>query len=396
MAAMGLGPRVGVAVSGGGDSMALMHLAARLGKRALHVATVDHRLRPGAAGEAAAVAAAAAALGLPHETLRPPAPPRPVQAEMRAARRALLTAWAAREGLSAVLTGHTMDDQAETVLMRLARGCGAEGLAAIPAAPDGSPFRRPLLGIARAELRAWLRAQGIGWTDDPSNVDPAHERARVRAALAALGADAPPAAMLARTARRMGEAAAALDWAAAGLARGAVVLSPAGDAAIDRAAIEAAPRELVRRVLRAALATVGRRSERPTEAALDRVLDAIPRQGGTGLVLAGCRVRPTERRLRVFREPREAARAAPVRVAAAGTTEWDRRWAVDGGAGGGTVTSTLAAGLRRPPEAAQAGIADLAWQSLPALVSGAAARPLYPDGGATLLRCDLFASPGPH
>ena len=394
MAALEVGPRAGLAVSGGGDSVALMHLAARLGGRALRVATVDHGLRPAATAEVAAVAAAAAALGLPHETLRPPAPPRPVQAEMREARRALLTDWAGRHGLPVVLTGHTLDDQAETVLMRLSRGGGAEGLAGIPPAPAGSPFRRPLLGIGRAELRRWLRAEGIGWAEDPSNDDPAHERARVRAVLAALGPDAPSAAMLARTARRMGEAAAALDWAARGLARDAVVLSPAGDAAIDRAAIDAVPREVARRVLRIALAAVGRRPERPREAALDRALDAVPGLGGAGLVLAGCRVRPTERRLRVFREPREAARVVLALGGAEGPARWDRRWTVTSGVG--TVTSTLAAGLRRPVAAAEAGIADLAWQSLPALVSGGAARPLFPGGGATLLPCDLFAPARPH
>ena len=393
MAAMGLGPRVGIAVSGGGDSVALMHLAARRGGHALRVATVDHGLRPEAAEEARGVAAAAAALGLPHDTLRPPAPPRPVQAELREARRALLAGWAGGHGLSAVLTGHTLDDQAETVLMRLARGGGAEALAGIPAAPADSPFRRPLLGIARADLRGWLRAEGIGWAEDPSNDDTAFERVRVRRALGSLGPDAPSAAMLARTARRMGEAAEALDWAAAGLAREAVVLSPIGDGSIDRAALAGVPREIARRVLLGVLRDVGRHPVRPREAALDRALDAAPGQGGAGLCLAGCRVRPAPTRLRVFRDPREAAcRAVPLGGGPGAAVEWDRRWLV--GARGGLVTSTLAAGLRRPPAAARAGIAELAWQSLPAIVEDGRARALHPAARPDdLVR---YVRPGPH
>ena len=386
-------------MSGGGDSTALLHLAARHGGHDWHVATVDHGLRAAAAEEAARVAAAAAALGLPHETLRPPAPPPPVQARLREARRALLTDWAARRGLTEILTGHTRDDQAETVLMRLSRGGGAEALAAIPAAPSGSPFRRPLLDVSRADLRDWLAARGIGWDEDPSNDDPTHERVRVRAALAALGPDAPPSSMLARTARRMADASRALDWAAAAAARDVAVLSPAGDAAIDRAGIEAVPREIARRILRAAIAAVGRREVRPREAALDRILDAAPGQGGAGLALAGCRLRLTERRLRVFRDPREAARATlPLGAGAARGVDWDRRWRVSGQ--GELVTSTLAAGLRRPAEMAEAGIADLAWQSLPAIVSGGSARALFPDGGgagrAALLEGALFAPRHAH
>ncbi len=363
-----------------------MHLAAGLGRPGLRVATVDHGLRPAAAAEAAAVAAAAAALGLPHETLRPAPPPRPVQADLRAARRSLLADWAARRGLRHVLTGHTMDDQAETVLMRLARGGGAEGLAGIPAAPDG-PFRRPLLGIARADLRDWLRARDIAWIEDPSNEDTAFERVRVRRALAVLGDDALPAAMLARTARRMGEAAEALDWAVGRVLADAASTSPAGDMALDRAAILAAPREIARRALRRALARVRGRKVHPAEAALDRVLRAAPGQGGAGLVISGCRLRLTPRRLRVFRDPAQAEEEA-VALAAGSARDWDGRWRVHASAGG-RVVSARAAGLARPQAAKAAGIADLAWQGVPALLGDGPPRALFgtdrEDEGARLL-----------
>ncbi len=382
----GLGPGIGIAASGGGDSTALLHLAAGSGATGLRVATVDHGLRPAAAEEARAVAAAAAALGLPHETLRPAAPLRPVQADLRAARRSLLLDWAARRGLRHVLTGHTLDDQAETVLMRLARGGGAEGLSGIPAAPDG-PFRRPLLGIARADLRDWLRARGVDWIEDPSNEDAAFERARIRRALAALGPDAPPAAMLARTARRMGEAAEALDWAAGRLLAEVATASPAGDLALERGAILAAPPEIARRALRLALGRVRGRRVHPAEAALDRALGAAPGQGGAGLVVAGCRLRLTSRRLRVFRDPAQAAEdAAP--LPAGSPRDWDGRWRVFSAAGG-RVMSARAAGLPRPEGARAARIADLAWQGVPALVGDGPARALFGTGredeGARLL-----------
>lgn len=399
MAAMDLGPRVGIAVSGGGDSVALMHLAAGLGGRELRVATVDHGLRPEAALEAARVAAAAAALGLPHETLRPSAPLRPVQAETREARRALLVDWAGRHGMREVLMGHNLDDQAETVLMRLARGGGTEALAGIPAVPPDAIFRRPLLAVRRGDLRGWLRARGIDWIEDPSNDDELFERARIRRVLAALRADAPAAEMLARTARRMGDAAEALEWSARHVMTTAATFSSDRVGALDRAAIAAVPREVARRVLRITLAEIRGCDVRPREAALDGVLDAEPGQGGAGLVVEGCRVRLTPKCLRVFRDPREAALVqVPLSGIGRRFVRWDRKWLVRGKSG--HVTSTRAAGLRRPRAVADAGITDLAWQSLPAIVGDGMPRALFPPSGksegADLVRTPFGGSSGPH
>jgi tRNA(Ile)-lysidine synthase len=182
-------PRLGVAISGGPDSVALLLLAAAAFPGAVVAATVDHRLRPAGAEEAAMVAALCARLGVAHATLVPDAPiaGSSLQRRARAARYALLTDWAARERVDALLTAHHADDQAETLLMRLNRASGLAGLSAIRAArrEGGALLLRPLLAWRRAELRALVEAAGARFVDDPSNRDPRHDRTRVRALLAA-------------------------------------------------------------------------------------------------------------------------------------------------------------------------------------------------------------------
>ncbi|MEM8699192.1 MAG: tRNA lysidine(34) synthetase TilS, partial [Pseudomonadota bacterium] len=176
---------LGIALSGGADSTALALIAARaLGAEALRAATVDHRLRPESREEAEVAGRIAASLGIPHEILtwqeahQDRAPTGEgggnLQARARMARQGLLTDWARAHRLSAVLLGHTMDDQAETVLMRLERGSGADGLAGMAARVEigGMVWLRPLLDLRRADLRDLLRAEGLDWTEDPSNQDP--------------------------------------------------------------------------------------------------------------------------------------------------------------------------------------------------------------------------------
>jgi tRNA(Ile)-lysidine synthase len=181
------------AVSGGGDSLALLlQLKSFLDRHAQHVrllaVTVDHRLRAEAAGEAQDVARLCDRHGIAHRTLawEGAKPSTGVIAAARDARHRLL-AHAAREvGTDLVLTGHTQDDQAETIAMRGERQADGEGMSGIAPATlyEGSTwFCRPLLGIRRAALRAYLVRLGIVWADDPSNDDPTFERARVRAAL---------------------------------------------------------------------------------------------------------------------------------------------------------------------------------------------------------------------
>lgn len=186
---------IGLAVSGGSDSLALMHLAARwaaTSRQSLLVLTVDHGLRPEAAAEADAVARAAKRLGLSHRTLRWTSPVAR-QSAARRARHALLAGAVREAGGRLLLTGHTADDQAETVLMRARQGSGWYGLAGMrrlalsPVWPEGEGvwLFRPLIGETRAGLRGLLQAGGAAWIDDPSNANPAFERVRVRRLLAA-------------------------------------------------------------------------------------------------------------------------------------------------------------------------------------------------------------------
>jgi tRNA(Ile)-lysidine synthase len=212
-----------LAVSGGPDSMALLLLAAgwrdTLGAPPqLLAVTIDHGLRPESAAEAEAVAGLALRLGVRHRTLRwtGPKPSTGLQAAARAARYELLAAAARETGARQILTAHTLDDQAETVLFRLARGSGLTGLAGMATVTrlaGGLELVRPLLGLAKARLVATLAAANTGFAVDPSNADPRFTRARLRRSMPALAAEGLTAARLAVLARRAARADAALEAA---------------------------------------------------------------------------------------------------------------------------------------------------------------------------------------
>ncbi len=184
---------VALAVSGGSDSVALMRLAQEWARDfepslKLSVLTVNHGLRPEAAREAAQVAKWCDELSLPHQILhwQGVKPTTGVQAKARAARYDLMTAWCAANGAKILLTAHTLDDQAETVLMRQRRTDTAESLRGIweTASWNGIDIFRPLLGMKRVELRQYLSHVNQPWIDDPSNLDIRYERVRLRGALA--------------------------------------------------------------------------------------------------------------------------------------------------------------------------------------------------------------------
>lgn len=208
-----------LAVSGGPDSMAMLLLAAAAFPGRVVAATVDHGLRPGAAAEAAMVASVCVALGVPHATLSPPAPivGSSVQMRAREARYALLVQWAAGSCADWLLTAHHADDQAETLLMRLARGSGVAGLSAIRSTLEmvGGWIIRPLLGWRHAELVAIVRDAGAPYVDDPANRDDRHDRTHFRALLGREPLLDPVA--LARSTTWLSEADEGLAWAASTL-----------------------------------------------------------------------------------------------------------------------------------------------------------------------------------
>jgi tRNA(Ile)-lysidine synthase len=221
-------PALVLAVSGGPDSVALMWLMARWrrslsrGPRLVAV-TIDHGLRPEAAREAREVRRLARELDLPHKILRwsGEKPRTGVPAAARAARYRLLAQAARAAGASHIVTAHTRDDQAETVLMRLLRGSGIAGLGAMARVTErgGVALARPLLDIAKSRLVATLAKAKIAYADDPTNHDTAFTRPRLRALLPALAAEGGDERSLARLAMRLSRANAAVDVLADGAER---------------------------------------------------------------------------------------------------------------------------------------------------------------------------------
>jgi tRNA(Ile)-lysidine synthase len=205
---------LGLAVSGGPDSIALLLLAHAALPGRIAVASIDHGLRAEAAGEVALVERIAGERGIAFAALSVTLAPGNVQAQARAARYAALAEWAKADGLGAVATAHHADDQAETLLMRLNRGSGLAGLAGVRARSvierSEIPLLRPLLGWRKAELAEVVAAAGITPALDPSNANPDFDRARLRAALA--GADWLDPAQIAASAAHLAEGWQALAW----------------------------------------------------------------------------------------------------------------------------------------------------------------------------------------
>jgi tRNA(Ile)-lysidine synthase len=208
-------PAIVLAVSGGPDSIALMWLAARWrrtlarGPRLIAV-TVDHGLRAEAKGEARDVKRLARTLDLPHRTMRwtGAKPKTGLPAAARAARYRLLAQAARTSGATHILTAHTRDDQAETLLMRLLRGSGIAGLAAMArqSERDGVLLARPFLHISKSQLIATLKKAKLGFADDPTNRDPSFTRPRLRTLMPVLAAEGGDTRNLARLASRLARA----------------------------------------------------------------------------------------------------------------------------------------------------------------------------------------------
>ncbi|MFT3972441.1 MAG: tRNA lysidine(34) synthetase TilS [Amaricoccus sp.] len=365
----GLPPgRIAVAVSGGSDSTALLLLMHAAGREVAAV-TVDHGLRAGSAAEAASVARLCAERGLAHATLRwaEPGGAGNLQARAREARRRLMADWARGEGIGDIALGHTLDDQAETVVLRLARGSGVDGLAAMAAVveAEGVRWHRPLLGVRRAALRDWLAGEGVGWIDDPSNADPRFDRVRVRTALPALAALGLGPERLAATARGMARAREALEQATRALARGCLTDGGAGDLLLDPAGLTGAPEELRLRLIAGALGWVSGEAYRPRLARLEAALAAIEgARVGHGLTLHGCVLRARAGRIAIRREPARVAAAVTLAVG-----RWDGRWELVGEApsGAGLTIGALGAGGLARLGGHPAGLAREALATTPAI-----------------------------
>jgi tRNA(Ile)-lysidine synthase len=243
------GTSVGIAVSGGPDSLALLLLAAAARPGRVQAATVDHGLRSASGSEAQMVAAICDRLSVPHSILKADwadAPHANVQAEARAMRYRILGSWAKDRELESIATGHHADDQVETVMMRLARGAGVAGLGGIRPKRElreGIALVRPLLDWRKAELQSLVAEAGLAAVDDPSNRNPSFDRSRIRQALK--DASWVDAARLARSAAALRDADEALDWTVASLLP--VRLRKEGEFMLIE--VDGLPREIRRRLL---------------------------------------------------------------------------------------------------------------------------------------------------
>jgi tRNA(Ile)-lysidine synthase len=261
------GATVLAAVSGGGDSVALLHLlvrAARSRRLRITVAHLDHGLRRGSRSDRRFVEGLAAELSVDcisdrqevaGERRRDESP----EEAARRVRRSFLLRAASMTGTEWIATGHTLDDQAETVLMRLVRGAGATALTGMAEAGPG-PFVRPLLGFERSELRDWLRRRGLEFREDPTNRSMQFDRNRVRRLVLPVLAEQlnPRAARhLVKAARRFREDAVYLDGLADRLARKLCRTDRSGRLVIEARGLGSAPPVLARRVARLALERAG-------------------------------------------------------------------------------------------------------------------------------------------
>src|SRR4051812_10437262 len=253
------GVRIGLAVSGGPDSLALLLLAAAARPGEVEAATVDHALRQESRAEAGMVASVCERLGVPHSILTVEWKKKPetaIQERARAARYGLMARWAQEKGLRALLTAHHLDDQAETFLMRVARGAGVTGLAGmrlVARVPGGAvPLVRPLLGWRHAELEQVCASAGVTPVSDPSNADEQFERVRIRRALADSNWLDPQA--LALSAGNLAEADAALHWSTSQVWTRLVNEQPSAISFQP----EGIPREIRRRLIRRAVLKLAR------------------------------------------------------------------------------------------------------------------------------------------
>jgi tRNA(Ile)-lysidine synthase len=289
-----------VAVSGGGDSVALMWLLAHHAKARKislpDVVIVDHGLPVHTGKEPGQAARWARTAGLkPHilkwEGAKPGAN---IEALAREARYRLMADFAKRKKISALFVAHTQDDQAETFLLRLARGSGVDGLAAMRTrAPfpfgEGPEIVRPLLNFTRAELRAYLEDMGQAWLEDPMNEEARYARARLRAVWPHLREAGLSPSRIASAAAHLGRAREALDSAAEAFAAMHTRLEKDGTL-LDAKALAGLPREIGLRAVASVLGVVSGRPYRPRFESLEPLYEALCGGNFSGATLSGCRI----------------------------------------------------------------------------------------------------------
>ncbi|MCV6825289.1 MULTISPECIES: tRNA lysidine(34) synthetase TilS [Halocynthiibacter] len=341
---------LGLAVSGGSDSLAMLYLIADWASEAgvtVKVATVDHGLRAEAKDEAKLVAEHCRTLGVPHSTLewRGWDGTGNLQSMARKARISLLADWAKDVDVSRVALAHTMDDVAETFLMRLGRGAGAAGLAKMTESRDvsGVEFIRPLMAFRRSELRAYLQERDAAWVEDPSNQDDRFDRVRLRKMLPDLESAGVNVTSIAKSAENLRGVSEALDHYTRTAAEDAVTIEDC-NLWLDLARLTQHPAEIQRRLISGAVEWMSPFEYAPRGKSVQRVLAQLKEQEQT--VLRGCLFVRVGERVLVTREF-----AAVEGLSVAVGEVWDGRWLLRGIVADGAEVRALGSdGLQLCPD----------------------------------------------
>ena len=362
--------RLGVAVSGGSDSLGLLVLLRDMRTTDgpdLYAVTVDHGLRKESAAEADEVARICAGLDVAHHTLKwtgwDGQGNLPDQA--RRARYSLMADWAEKHGIDDIAVGHTANDLAETFLMRLGREAGVDGLSAMAGTwqVGRTTFHRPLLQASREALRDMLHTKGYDWVEDPSNDDAAYARVRARKALVALKPLGIDIMGLAAVARHMRDVRHTLYRYVLQAARDLVRLE-AGDLLIDHAGLGTLPPEISRRLIQAALRWVSGAEYAPRGRAMTDLMQAIA--AGRDMTLSGCLILHSGGQIRVTREYNAVA---DLRCDLA--EEWDGRWLFKGPKSQGAKIAALGkTGLKLCPDWRDSALPAASLMAAPALWRG--------------------------
>lgn len=323
-------PKLAIACSGGADSMALAHLVHNWVAKRQGIATaliVDHGIRDGSGEEAVAVAAELSRHDVGSRILRHSGPKLTgdIQATARNIRYRLLYDWCEAQGYLHLAVAHHRDDQAETVLLRLARGSGVDGLAAMAPIVETRSLRiiRPLLTIPARRLRATLMRRDITHVEDPSNRNPEFARVRMRDLASTLSAEGMTARRMAETASRMARGRTALEGAVAKFLGRNAVLHDQGYCLISRAGMRLASEEVGLRALARLLMCVSGSPYTARLVRLERLYDWILEgTTGGGRTLSGCRILPSGDGLLICREASAARSSLPAR----GRVFWDGRF----------------------------------------------------------------------
>lgn len=315
---------IGIAVSGGADSLALALNLAEWGRkhhRLVQAVTVDHGLRPESADEAADVHRVMTANGIPHTTVAwtGPKPKTHLEERARSARYDLMIAWCKKQGIGHLFLAHHAGDQAETFWARLARGSGVNGLSAMAEQTlrDGVLLCRPFLGLDKTDLEADLTQRGIVWAVDSMNTNPAYERVRWRLRQRDLSAMNLTPAMIGRSTHRLMRARTALDFYTQRFVSAWADISPYGYLTIPETALSAVPEEVRLRALMRLVAHINPTGPDPAMETVETWLELWPRRATFG----GCFVLRSQGLVFITREAKRLD--PPTDIPALTPTYWN-------------------------------------------------------------------------